>query len=139
VTALPAPSPRPLEPPDDSYVGYRWPGAASVVRLPSGEYAVLSRDGDRESQLAQRVLLDRLHRRPGTSLLDAFLRDWLNPALRGEFVWPVEAIDKWLDAVIAAGHGSRQPNGPSARANRRRTHAPLARRRRERPTTPGAL
>jgi hypothetical protein len=130
---------------DRSYVGYRWPGLAGAVRLPSGEYAALAADGGASRRLAEAVLGDRLGHAPCPQLLDAFVRDWVRPFARGEFVWPVEAVDEWLGAAMPATPPPAPDTGRLDRALeliRRVLGQPLSHHPLRAPTTtttPGAL
>jgi hypothetical protein len=95
------------------------------VRLPSGEHAVLG--AGTGLALAEVVLSDRLGHAPCTYLVAAFFGDWVRPFPRGEFVWPVEALDDWLAATTAAAPASCS-DGPLDRAlelTRRVLRAPL--------------
>lgn len=106
-------SPPPAQP-DDAYVGYRWPGRSATVRLPSGEHALLGADAAGSFALAKVVLSDRLGHVPCTDLLVAFTGDWVRPSDRGEFVWPIEAVDDWLAAGADGAPGGC--SGPLDRA-----------------------
>lgn len=105
---------------DRFYLGYRWPGVATV-RLPSGGN-VSAAHSDRA--LADAVLRDRLHRAPHETLLDRFCHEWMLERGPGEFAWPVAAVDKWL-ASAAAGQPRRRCTscGLHTRARRMRAGA----------------
>ena len=123
--APPSPFPAPA---GRSYVGYRRREVALNVRLASGEHAAFGPDGGASLRLAEAVLSDRLGHTPCGHLLEAFVAEWVRP-LRGEFFWPVEAVDEWLAAAIAAGAPDRCSGGPLDRALaliRRVLRAPLA-------------
>jgi hypothetical protein len=98
------------------YLGYRWPGAATV-RLPSGGDVSVPHS---DCALAEAVLRDRLHRAPQKALLDRFCTEWVPLRGHGEFAWPVAAVDEWL----ASGNPRRRratcrPHAP-ARGSRAR-------------------
>lgn len=99
--AVPTGSPRsPLAAAGDcAYVGYRPSRGATTLRLPGGEHVVLGRDDERA--LASAVLADRLGSPPDPALLQAFRDGWVAVRARGEFVWPVAAVDDWLAAAAA--------------------------------------
>lgn len=83
-----------------AYLGYRWPGGVTV-RRPSGASERFSA-GTASAALAEAVLGDRLGHAPPPQLVETFSREWVEPRARGEFVWPVVAVDEWLAAQNAA-------------------------------------
>lgn len=82
-----------------AYVGYRRPGGVTV-RRPSGVSERFSA-GAASAALAEAVLSDRLGHPPAPQLVERFSREWVEPRARGEFVWPVVALDEWLAAQRA--------------------------------------
>jgi hypothetical protein len=79
---------------DRAYVGYRRRGTTATPRLPCGACVHVPSFSDGE--LAAVVLHDRLGRGPTAALVDRFALDWVRRP-RGEFVWPVAAVDDWLE------------------------------------------
>ncbi len=100
-----------------AYLGYRWRGGVTL-RRPSGASERFSA-GAVSTALAEAVLSDRLGHPPSPELVEVFGREWAEPRARGEFVWPVVAVDEWL-----AAHGAddaRLALGTRARRALRRT------------------
>lgn len=98
-----------------AYVGYRWPGGVTV-RRPSGASERFPA-GAASAALAEAVLSDRLCDPPPPWLVETFSREWVEARVRGEFVWPVVAVDEWL--VQVAGDALPTPAARSRRALRR--------------------
>jgi len=110
-----------------SYLGYRWPPASTALRMPSGEHVVLP--GTQAQLLAEAVLRDFLGERPCAYLSEAFVREWVRPFGRGEFSWPVAAVDQWVAEATAARVAERCSDWPGERLldlTRRALGAPLA-------------
>lgn len=76
------------------YVGYCRPGGVTV-RRPSGASERFSA-GAASAAPAEAVLGDRLGHAPTPQLVETFSREWVETRARGEFVWPVVAVDEWL-------------------------------------------